>query len=45
MIQDLSLMGCMVQAQQHAAQWLDEHPNWTLARWRCEQNVPRQRPA
>ena len=27
---------CMVQGQQLAAQWLDEHPKWALKGWRCK---------
>ncbi len=43
LIDDLSLMACMVQGQQLAQEWLADHPKWTLSRWRCEQNVPRQK--
>jgi hypothetical protein len=43
-IEQLSLMGCMVQGQQVAQDWLADHPKWSLERWRCEQNVPRERP-
>jgi len=38
----LSLIGCMVQGQQVAQDWLNDHPRWMLKGWRCEQNVPRQ---
>ena len=41
----LSLLACLMRGQQYAAEWLAEHPKWMLARWRCEQNVPRQQPA
>jgi len=41
----LSLLACLMRGQQYAAEWLAEHPKWMLARWRCEQNVPRQEPA
>jgi hypothetical protein len=27
---------CMAQAQPYIAQWINEHPNWTAVRWRCE---------
>jgi hypothetical protein len=40
---DMSLTSCLVQGQQYAADWLADHPKWTLAGWRCLQNVPRQR--
>lgn len=33
----LSLMSCMVGGQQAAQEWLNDHPKWMLARWRCEQ--------
>ncbi|MBX5452701.1 MAG: hypothetical protein K6U10_02055 [Acidobacteriia bacterium] len=32
----LTLMGCITGGQRSAAQWLAEHPNWELRRWRCE---------
>ena len=37
-----SVMACATQGQMVAAQWLSEHPAFTLSRWRCEVNVPRQ---
>lgn len=43
-MEGLSLAGCMMQGQHVAQAWLSEHPNWSLSRWRCEQNVPRQTP-
>jgi hypothetical protein len=33
-----------VQGQQIAQDWLADHPKWMLTRWRCENNIPRQRP-
>jgi hypothetical protein len=42
---DMTLTGCMVEGQRYAQDWLADHPKWALSRWRCEQNVPRQRPA
>lgn len=39
----MSLTSCLVQGQQYASDWLADHPKWMLSRWRCEQNVPRQR--
>jgi hypothetical protein len=44
-IEDLSLEACLVRGQHYAAEWLAEHPKWMLSRWRCEHNVPRQKPA
>jgi hypothetical protein len=32
----VSPMACMVQGQQIAAQWLEEHPKWFLKAWRCQ---------
>jgi len=37
-----SVMACMTQGQMVAAQWLSQHPAFTLSRLRCEANVPRQ---
>jgi hypothetical protein len=28
-------MGCMMAAQQAAAEWMREHPHYTLGGWRC----------
>lgn len=42
-LEQMSLAACLTEGQQYAADWLAEHPKWTLSRWRCEQNVPRQR--
>jgi hypothetical protein len=28
-------LSCIMQGQQIAARWLDEHPKWTLRGWRC----------
>lgn len=33
----LSLMSCMIGGQQFAQQWLAEHSEWMLSRWRCVQ--------
>ncbi len=30
-----SLATCMMQAQPYLAQWVGEHPNDRIARWRC----------
>ncbi len=43
--ENLAPLACVMRAEQYAAGWLAEHPKWRLARWRCEQNIPRQRPA
>jgi hypothetical protein len=40
----LSLQACLVRGQEYASEWLAQHPKWTLLRWRCEQNLPRQKP-
>jgi hypothetical protein len=44
-MEGLSLQVCLIHGQQYALEWLAEHPKWRLSRWRCEQNVPLQRPA
>lgn len=41
---DGSLLACATQGQLLAAQWLSEHPAYTLSRWRCEANKPRETP-
>jgi hypothetical protein len=35
-----SPMACMIQGQQMAAQWLEEHPKWRLNGWRCQFGPP-----
>jgi hypothetical protein len=30
-----SLKACMMEAQPYLAQWVGEHPNERIARWRC----------
>jgi hypothetical protein len=30
-----SVRGCMIQAQPFIAQWVGDHPNVTVSRWRC----------
>ncbi|HTZ70661.1 MAG TPA: hypothetical protein VMB71_08430 [Acetobacteraceae bacterium] len=35
-------VACMADAQMSAQAYLEDHPKWRLARWRCEVNVPRQ---
>jgi hypothetical protein len=37
-----SVMACATQGQMVAAQWLSQHPAFTLSSWRCEVNLPRQ---
>jgi hypothetical protein len=38
----LTLSGCMAGAQQVAATYVTEHPQWYLSRWRCEIGKPRE---
>lgn len=40
----LSLMSCATQGQLLASQWIAEHPTYTLNKWRCEANKPRETP-
>ncbi|HWI25722.1 MAG TPA: hypothetical protein VN668_02050 [Stellaceae bacterium] len=42
-IDAINPMACMVQGQQIAAQWLEDHPKWRLDGWRCKFG-PRQQP-
>jgi hypothetical protein len=37
----LSGMACMMNAQKVALNYVAEHPEWHLARWRCEIDKPR----
>ena len=41
---DGSLLACATQGQLLAARWIAEHPAYTLNRWRCEANKPRETP-
>ena len=36
-----SLSRCAMGAEPYIAQWIGEHPKWTVARWRCD--VPGKR--
>jgi hypothetical protein len=36
----LSLMSCITTGERTAATYLDEHPEWRLAKFRCEVGVP-----
>ena len=40
----LSLLACVVGGQSSAMEFLQTHPGWRLARWRCEAG-PRKVPA
>ena len=31
-----SLRQCTMNAQPYMAQWINEHPKWSIVRWRCE---------
>ncbi len=37
-----SAMACMVQGQQIAAQWVEEHPKWKLSAWKCQSSNGRK---
>jgi hypothetical protein len=45
LLEGMSVMACMMQGQQIAQEWLEDHPKWMLSRWRCESNVPREVPS
>ena len=38
----LSTTACMIQGQQIAAEWTEQHPKWQVTGWRC-QFGPRQK--
>ena len=31
-----SVRQCVMSAQPYLAQWINEHPKWTIVRWHCE---------
>ena len=33
---NFSLQQCAMAAQPYLAQWVGEHPKWTVVKWRCE---------
>lgn len=33
--EDVSPMGCMKSAQPTMVNWVDMHPGWEIANWRC----------
>jgi hypothetical protein len=39
-IDGVSPMVCMVQGQQIAAEWIEDHPKWSLRAWRCRYGRP-----
>jgi hypothetical protein len=43
--QVMTPMGCMMNAQHLAIEYVEGHPQWQLARWRCEKDKPRDDPA
>ena len=42
---DMTPDSCMKDAQTYAEQYLETHPQWRLASWRCELDVPHDDPA
>ncbi|MGR3794875.1 hypothetical protein [Vannielia sp. SX4] len=40
LFQEGTPMSCMMTAQPQLAQWINEHPNWTIARWKCRAFKP-----
>lgn len=44
LFQDGTPMSCMMMAQPHLAQWVNEHPNWTVAQWKCRTIRPGEGP-
>jgi hypothetical protein len=39
-----SLMACLTQGQFYAARWIEEHPAYSLSRWRCGPRSAREVP-
>jgi hypothetical protein len=35
LVEVASSLSCLVEGQQIAAEWLEEHPKWMLRGWRC----------
>jgi hypothetical protein len=33
---DISVTTCAIAAQPQLAQWVGEHPGWTIQRWTCQ---------
>jgi hypothetical protein len=38
-----SVAHCVMNAQPYLAQWINEHPKWSVARWHCEVPHPREK--
>ena len=36
----MSLMECLTESQASAAKWANEHPNWVVAKTRCQGTRP-----
>ena len=32
---EVDINRCAIDAPPHFAQWVDEHPGWTIKKWRC----------
>ncbi|MGQ0563892.1 MAG: hypothetical protein ACT4OK_02315 [Gemmobacter sp.] len=32
---DLASFACMMGAQRYLAEWVETHPNWEIASWKC----------
>jgi hypothetical protein len=45
LLDDPSLMACLISAQTIAAEWVNDHPNWTFKGYRCEAGRPREKSA
>jgi len=39
-----SLTACMTQGQFRAARWVEQHPAYRIAKWRCQPAQARQTP-
>jgi len=41
----VNMISCTMRAQNSAQEYLQTHPLYKLASWRCEQDKPREEPA
>jgi hypothetical protein len=42
---EMTPQSCLMDAERYAIDYVEAHPEWRLAGWRCEIDVPRQDPA
>jgi hypothetical protein len=42
-IQAPNMMACLIDGQQVASEWLDDHPKWMLKGYRCRLGPPEEK--